>query len=262
MNEIFGAPYANAYDTLYQDKDYPAECDLVEALFRAHGVTAAHDLLDLGCGTGGHAIELARRGYDVVGVDRSASMLALAREKAARAGAADHLSLHEGDVRTVRLARQFDAVLCMFAVLGYQTDNDAAIATLATAAAHLRPGGLFLADVWFGPAVLRERPTQRTRVIPTPGGYVLRAVEPTLEVTSQVVTVDYRLWQIEANRVASETREQHVMRYFFPQELDLLLRLAGLSLVRLTAFPTTDQAPDETTWNILVVARRDASSSA
>jgi hypothetical protein len=49
----------------------------------------------------------------------------------------------------------------MFAVLGYQGENDDVLAALKTAHRHARPGGLFLFDVWYGPAVLHERPSQR-----------------------------------------------------------------------------------------------------
>jgi SAM-dependent methyltransferase len=256
MSEVFATAYASSYDALYQDKDYAGECDLIEQVLRAHGQPAARELLDLGCGTGGHAVELARRGYRVVGVDRSESMLAVARAKAAGGAVPGGLELHQGDIRTVRLGRQFDAVLSMFGVLSYQVNDDDIAAALATAASHLRAGGLLVADVWFGPAVLHERPTERTRVIPMPGGYVLRAATPSLDLGRQVVTVDYHLWHVEGDRITSETREQHAMRFFFPRELELLLRQAGLTLLHLSAFPHVQHAPDETTWSVLLVARR------
>src|SRR4029077_11778373 len=80
--EPFGASYSLAYDALYRDKDYVSECDFVEAAIRRHGSGGDHrKVLDLGCGTGGHSIELARRGYTVRGVDLSPHMLSVARAK-------------------------------------------------------------------------------------------------------------------------------------------------------------------------------------
>ena len=78
---VFGADYAAAYDVLYHDKDYAAECDLIERVFAEYGDRKIQGVLDLGCGTGGHAALLAERGYTVVGVDRSADMLRRARER-------------------------------------------------------------------------------------------------------------------------------------------------------------------------------------
>jgi 2-polyprenyl-3-methyl-5-hydroxy-6-metoxy-1,4-benzoquinol methylase len=58
---VFNSLYANQYDELYAGKGYDAECDLIESAVRRHGA-AAKTVLDVGCGTGGHAIVLARRG--------------------------------------------------------------------------------------------------------------------------------------------------------------------------------------------------------
>jgi predicted TPR repeat methyltransferase len=74
----FGRAYAEIYDWLYSDKDYAGECDLLEELFRRCSGREIQSILDLGCGTGGHAFPLADRGYQVLGVDRSADMIAQA----------------------------------------------------------------------------------------------------------------------------------------------------------------------------------------
>ena len=83
MSEVFGSVYADAYDLFYRDKDYAAESDLIECIFQTYGDGAIRSILDLvGCGTGNHAIPLAQRGYEVVGIDRSENMLDQARREA------------------------------------------------------------------------------------------------------------------------------------------------------------------------------------
>ena len=250
MSEVFGAGYAAAYDALYEEKDYEAECDLVERIFAERGDGGVRTVLDLGCGTGGHVLPLARRGYEVVGVDRSEAMLERARAKAGSGS----FSFELGDIRDVRLGRDFDAVLVLFAVLGYQRSNDDVLAALRTARAHLRPGGLLLFDVWYGPAVLHERPQSRLRTVENGASRVLRASDGRLDVRRHLCTVDFRIWQLDGDRLVAETEEHHEMRYFFPLELEFLLEVSGLSLLRLGAFPDFDAEPDETTWNVLAVA--------
>ena len=71
MTGVFNEAYASAYDAMYADKSNAAECDAVVSLFRKCGDGKISRLLDLGCGTGRHAIELAGRGFDVTGVDFS-----------------------------------------------------------------------------------------------------------------------------------------------------------------------------------------------
>ena len=175
MTAPFGEQYAGAYDALYADKDYAAEVDLVEEVLRRHGAPLPADLLDLGCGTGGHAVPLAVRGHRVEGVDVAPAMLEHARAKAAAAGV--QVGLREGDIRTADLGRQFDAVLLLFAVLSYMHGNDDVLAALRTARRHLRPGGLFLLDVWNGPAVLFDPPRDGEKAAALTGGGALRRSE-------------------------------------------------------------------------------------
>jgi SAM-dependent methyltransferase len=257
MNEVFGSNYAAAYDIVYRDKDYVAECDLIERLFQQYGDGPMASVLDLGCGTGNHTLLLDQRGYEVVGVDRSASMLALARRKAATCDPRrdTRAAFYQGDIRNVDLQRCFDAVLIMFAVLGYQLKNADVLSALKTARRHLRIGGLLIFDVWYGPAVLHERPSQRVKIIPTPTGHILRVASGELDISRHLCTVKHDVWSFERDRPVSKTDEVHEVRYFFPQELRLFLQCTGLDFVRLGAFPEFDREPDETVWNVLGVAR-------
>jgi len=255
MKEVFGPVYANVYDLIYHDKDYITECELIERIFKTYGNGTIRSVLDLGCGTGNHAIPLAKRGYEIVGVDFSAEMLSHARRKAAAVFGDKGPVFRRGDIRYIDLQRQFDAVLMMFAVLSYQIENADVLSTLKTARHHLYQGGLLIFDVWYGPAVLHQRPSQRVKVIPTPEGKILRVASGELNSRRHICTVNYHLWQLEGEKVVAEAEESHTMRYFFPLELDLFLECSGFTPIRLGAFPEFDRDPDETTWNVLEVAR-------
>jgi SAM-dependent methyltransferase len=247
---VFGEDYAAAYDELYRDKDYAAECDLIEAVFRSNAMSPVKRVLDLGCGTGSHAIRLEERGYTVVGVDRSDDMLALARQRS------HAVQFSQADITSVDVGQTFDAVLMMFAVLGYLTDNSDISAALATARRHLMPGGLLLADVWYGPAVLGQRPSERVKVIDTPsGGRVIRAASSELDTRRDRCTVHYHLWRLDGGKLTAEVREAHPMRYFFEPELQMFLSDAGFGLLRIGGFPELDEEPSERTWNVAFVAR-------
>src|SRR5690349_2720921 len=79
--------YAEYYDQLYYDKDYEKECDYLERIFETYSTAKPLNILDAGCGTGGHAIPLSKRGYTVTGIDVSGSMLDIARKRARKVGA-------------------------------------------------------------------------------------------------------------------------------------------------------------------------------
>lgn len=255
---VFGKGYADQYDLLYSDKDYEAECDLIESVFRKHAQVPVKTILDLGCGTGNHAVPLARRGYRVTGVDVSEEMLTRAREKAAALELPSRCMAPTfilGDVRGVEVGQPFDAVLMMFAVLGYQLTNDDVLAALRTVRRHLSPGGLFVCDVWYGPAVLAIRPAERAKVIPTADGKLIRAASGVLDTYRHLCEVRYRVWRISGDRVVSETEESHQMRYFFPQELTFLVGLAQLDMTEISAFGEPGRVPDEGTWNVMITAQ-------
>ena len=79
--QVFGSTYAAGYDALYQAKDYDGEVDLLEGIFRRYAGRPVRDILDVGCGTGNHALRLAAKGYRVLGIDRSLDMLEVAKYK-------------------------------------------------------------------------------------------------------------------------------------------------------------------------------------
>lgn len=251
MMQPFGTAYSGVYDRLYSSKDYQGECDLIERILSEHS-NPGRTILDLGCGTGNHAIPLAQRGHEMLGVDRSQGMLDAARGKSA---SQPGVSFASGDVRTVRLDRRFDAVIMMFAVLGYQCTNADLMATLDTVRRHLDKGGLFIFDIWYGPAVLIDRPGQRTRIIDTDTGRIIRTTDSVLDVNVHRCTVTFHVLSLEGNQVVAEDREEHSMRYFFPLELELALSQAGLSLTALRAFPDYDTPIGEGSWNAIAVAR-------
>lgn len=255
MTPVFGNDYARQYDALYGDKNYSSECDAVELLLARFGDGSSTSVLDLGCGTGTHAMMLTDRGHSVIGVDVAPAMLDVARAKAALRTGSGAPQFVEGDIRTINLAHQFDAVLMMFAVLGYQTRNADVAAALRTVRMHLRPGGLFICDVWFGPTVLSVGPSHRVKVIDEPGGQLHRAASGRLDVMHQTCLVEYETWRTRDGVETERTMEGHTMRYFHPLELELFLSDAGMELCTIRPVNDLDAEPGLDTWNVWVCAR-------
>jgi len=251
---VFGRS-ARFYDSLYSDKDYAAEADYVDALIQ-RWAPGARSLLELGCGTGRHAFEFARRGYTVFGVDRSAEMLVRAQEQRARLppDLGERLVFAHHDIRGLRLDRAFDCVAALFHVVSYQISNEDVLAAFAAAKAHLRENGLFVFDCWYGPGVLSDPPVRRTKALRQGEQQLLRIAEPTMHINANLVDVSYQFVVEEGGRAAPcEFGETHRMRYFFAPELALALQMTGLKMAALTEW-MSEHEPDRTTWNAAVVA--------
>ena len=257
MSEDVFQRYSAYYDLLYRDKDYAAEAAYVLRMLHS-SVPTARTLLEFGSGTGRHGRLLADQRFDVFGVERSEMMAAAAKQssgetKFTRGGKFDCI---QGDIRTVNLGRTFDAVLSLFHVVSYQTSNSDLLHTFNSAARHLKPGGVFLFDVWHGPAVLRERPSVRVKRVEDDRTFLTRIAEPELDINAGVVTVRYSmLAESKVDRKLVKFGEEHRMRYLFPTEIDLLSRQSGFAIEQCEEFLTGNPA-SEGTWGVAYVLRK------
>lgn len=255
MKEAVFKKYAYSYDTLYATKDYNQEISFVEDILKKfHTHDSPQKILDLGCGTGGHAIPLANLGYSVLGIDRSDDMIECARAKLDDS-LKERVKFEIGDLQNFTTDEQFDCAICMFAVLGYQTTNAALMASLSNVKRALRPGGIFIADFWYGPAVLSDLPVQRVKTIVRQDERLIRIATPTIQANDNVVEVDYQLLRLKDDRILEETSELHAMRYFFQPEMELFLDSSGFRAVHFCEFGLIDNGCSKDTWNITVIAR-------
>jgi SAM-dependent methyltransferase len=248
---VFGA-YAEWYDLFYEDKDYRGEAAVVAAVLRHHGASG-RDLLELGSGTGAHGRWLVAAGFDLCGIDRSEHMLTKARARLADVAGNARFAL--GDARDFDLGRQFDAAVSLFHVMSYQAGPGELDATLRRVRQHLRPGGLFVFDFWWGPAVLAQRPDRRERVVESDRFRVLRTATPTVHEERHVVDVGYHFDVLDKRTgVRDQLDEIHPMRYLDAGDVERLAAAARFAPVALHAW-MSDAAPDATTWAAFAVLR-------
>jgi SAM-dependent methyltransferase len=248
--------YARYYDLLYRDKNYVAEVNFVGETIRKYA-SEARSLLELGCGTGIHAQHLAALGFTVHGVDISERMLegARARQKALPPQIAEALSFSKGDVRNARLEKTFDAVISLFHVMSYQVGNADLKAAFLTAGEHLEPGGLFVFDCWYGPAVLSDRPVVRVKCFEDETTSITRIAEPVMHPNDNVVDVGYRvLIKDKESGAMEEIRETHRMRYLFRPEIAFLCAISGFEIVTQLEWLSGNE-PGFDTWGVCFVLR-------
>jgi len=144
----FGPGYLAVYDDFLAERT-PVEVDQIEALLQLH---PPRRILDLPCGQGRHAIELARRGYEVTGVDLSPYMLGVAKERAEANSV--RVRWLTGDMREALPGETFDVVLNLFTSFGYFADEADDRRVVRAAASMLESGGRFLLEVINGQRVM------------------------------------------------------------------------------------------------------------
>lgn len=243
--------YAAYYDLLYRDKDYAAEASYVLGLLSEQGIRSG-SLLELGCGTGRHAEFFHASGFSIDGYDLSANMVAAA---SSRTPASADIRFSVGDARTIRTGRRYDSVLALFHVVSYQATNEDLHAVFNTAANHLKPGGVFIFDCWYGPGVLTDPPGDRLRQVEDDSTAITRKATPVIHPRQNLVDVNYEV--IATSKLDQSRRtilESHRMRYLFEPELHSMLDACGLRLATAFAYPTKHE-PSLDTWQAIFVAR-------
>ena len=233
-NPTYGR-FARYYDIIYHELvNYEGDVDFLEAVFRRYRVKP-RTILDLGCGTGNHDIPLARRGYRVTGLDQSAAMLSVARKKATASRV--RVRFVQADMLSFRVAKKFEAVLCMFGALGYILHPRDVVRVFRRVRAHLGPGGLFIFEFWQGSAA-RPAPHQSWIHIRKSGLEIVRLDESRYDPRTGRLPVEFRFFVFRGRHLLDRFDEHHTIQTYSVPGMRTLLHRVGFDL--LGAFAATN----------------------
>jgi len=213
--DYFSGRVADTYDERYADKAKSSVVDpMVDLLVEVAG---DGDALELGIGTGRIALPLKQRGVRVSGIEFSADMVAKLRAKPG----GKEIEVTIGDFTTARIEGTFSIAYLVANTIMNLTTQDAQVACFENVAAHLQPGGCFVIDVLV-PGLQRLPPGETFQpfdVSPTHLGF------DEIDVVSQAL-VSHHYW-VDGDSVALFSPP---FRYVWPSELDLMARIAGMTL--------------------------------
>lgn len=209
------------YELVYPEPD-EATPRMCRRLFERYLTTPPASILDIGCGTGRDLDVLSRHCPDCWGVDYLPEMITYARSRR------PHLHLQVGDMRSFRLGRTFDAIMCMGSAFMYALSNEDVTQTLATFAAHAHPGTLLILDInnaagYLGGASFRERIETQ---VATPEFTATAVAWNSFDRRHQLL-VRRRTWHIPGQPPVEDFCRY---RLFFPAELEHLLAEHGFAV--------------------------------
>lgn len=225
MSEAFYS-HARLYDLMF-----PGRAPAVD-FYRGTADRQGGSVLELGCGTGHLLIPIASDGHPCVGLDLSPDMLAEARRKAKDRGV--EVEWVQGDMRSFDLGRTFDLVVIAANSLLHLHEAEDLVSCLRSARRHLAPGGRLALDV-FNPSVSHLAAAAGQRH----GRESLSFTDPHLGRVSVEVAERYDApaqvtrgtWYLSTSSEPDVVVAPLELRSIFPQELPLLLALAGLRLL-------------------------------
>ena len=219
------------YDELMSNVPYEAWVEYVRLLWEVHGC-APRRVLDAACGTGNVTFELARWGYDVVGVDLSPSMVAWAQAKrpgAAPRGGSGQAEFAVGDLRSFDLGRSFEAATCLYDSLNYILEPGDLGLAFGRVAAHVERGGVWIFDMNAPWAFEANLFTQSNR---EPRRALHYSWQASFDRDSRICTVQMLFEKAAAGGGVQSFRETHRERAYEMDEVVALLQQSGWELER------------------------------
>lgn len=249
--EVF-KDYAYYYNSFYNDKDYRHEAKQIDCLLKKYG-KGIHKLINLGCGTGKHDIELSKMGYCCAGIDLSSSMIDIARENAKNMDVSIEFAV--ADVRNYNTKVKYDAAVSLFHVMSYQNTNQDILAAFKTARSLVEVGGIFVFDVWYGPGVLTDKPSVRVKKIEDVKNELVRIAKPVMYDKKNLVEVYYEILIIDKKTGKTKAiNEIHKMRYYFKPEIEFFLNESGFVLIENLDCQTLEET-DYNSWTSYFIAK-------
>ena len=239
--------YSQYYDLIYNSKDY---CSEVEKVISNLGDETNY-ILELGCGSGGHAAIFSQNGYSVLGIDLSSSMVEIANSKAIA-----NFHAIVGNICDFTLDKKFDAAISMFHVISYLNKNDEIISCFKHVNEHLHKGGVFIFDFWFTPAVYHQGFEHRIKEFDNEQIKVTRESNTILEVKKNVANVGFDIMvQSKHSDLSQRIVEQHPMRFFSIPEIELFADLTGFVVENFFHLHSNEK-PSLNTWAITVKLKK------
>lgn len=237
------------YDLFYKEKDYMSEAIYLHQKLIENNVTGKN-ILELGCGTGKHAKKFSEFGYKILGIEKSNAMINAAEK-------IYNFECRQGDIRKIKIDEKFDSVISLFHVISYQTDNESLESVFKKAYESLKVNGIFIFDVWYGPAVIHQKPTIKIKKIITKTNHITRIAEPELVTYKNQVNVKYTFYDLNLSSNQLKISEEiHPMRYFTVPELNYFAKKNGFKILEVKEL-LTGADPSLDTWGICFILSKN-----
>ncbi|MFN5417570.1 MAG: class I SAM-dependent DNA methyltransferase [Flavobacteriia bacterium] len=242
--------YSQYYDLLYQDKAYSEEVSYIVDEIRSLN-PGANSILELGCGSGGHAHFLSEEGFHILGIDQSETMIEAAQKKKI-----PNFEVKIGNIVNFDLNKDFDVAVSLFHVISYLTKNKEIASCFSSVNKHLKKNGIFVFDVWFSPAVYHLKPSSRTKFFENEIIKVQRNSKSVMDIHENTIDVHFDI-QIENKSTAQNAflQENHLMRHFSIPEMKILASNAGFEVLKCEELLSKNE-PGLDTWAVCFVFKK------
>lgn len=250
----FAKYYDQIYDPFY---DYKKECENIEELFKEFSKTPLKDILDIGCGTGSHAIELTKRGYNVTGIDFSKVMIEQGRKKAHNQKV--EIDFQVMDMRSMKFSSKFDATICLFGVFGYLVEDEDRNMFFDCLRAALKEDSLFIFEYWNIDEAKQGFRNWVKCKDNSKGTTLIRLAESRFNPKTRIATIRMEFFFFDKSRVLDSFVEIHKLRCYSISEIKDILSNKGFNLIKTYSKDIKTQKLERSStnaFNLIAVANK------
>ncbi len=243
------AEFSGVYDILTQNVDYPQRADYIADLLSLNGVTGGI-LLDLACGTGTLSVEMAKKGFEVIGVDASGEMLSIAMNNAYEAE--QNILFLCQQMQQLDLYGTINAAICTLDSINHLTDIADVEAAFSKVSLFTESGGVFVFDV-NTPYKHREILADNSFVYEADGVYCVW--QNTLDKETDTVQIDLDIFEEIEPDIYERTQESFCERAYSTEVLLELLEKTSFEPIAVYD-ELTKQPPKENSQRVFIIARK------
>ena len=238
------------YDALFHDKDYTSETNLIFELSRKFGIASPRKLLEVGCGTGNHTQELAKRGIPLVSIDIDKNMAALAKEKIKQS----HVRIEHTRIEDLQ-DKNFDVIMALFNIVTYIPTVPELISFMDGVAARLRRRGIFVFDCWNGVAAMKDPPRVKKVSVRHDNKTIDCTITPKTDFFNQITTLTYDFKVTDGSKIEKDSFSIPQILWT-PMQIRWAVEQSGLEVVLCSPFLGIKRPATQDDWKIMFCCRK------
>lgn len=242
-NKNFSKP--QFYKTLYKDKPYKKEINFIIGkildLSKKNIIDKNTDILDLGCGSGGHSQKFANEGFNVTSVDINLEMLKIIPKN-------KKITTFHSDILSIDFKKKFQIIVSLFHVINYINKKDI-FKFFEICSKHLEENHYLVLDSWYSSAVINLKPTSTYKEFYYKNSKIIRRSKSLMNANKDQVKVRHDFYSKNLDKSNFMFHEVHNMSYYSIIELKNYASLFNLKLIK-TYDNFSNIRPDINSWSV------------
>lgn len=240
------------YDSLFAEKNYSGETDLVLKLSIKFGVGIPQNILEIGCGTGNHTLDIAQKVKRITAIDIDPDMIQKAKEKIAALRVKNIKVIHKS-IEKLKDGK-FDLAIALFHVITYIPDSTSLFSFMNGVSKHLKPGGVFVFDCWNGVAALRDPPKSKITKLKKDDYHIECLVNNHTDLFNQKVILNYH---ISIKNHHKQTEDYSFSQTLWtPMQIRDAIEKAGMTVVSCFPLMHPEKIANEKDWKIMFCCKK------